>query len=295
MSASPRTVALATCAEHADLDDEGRLLLAALDARGVDAEAVVWDAEPVAGWERFDLVVVRSTWDYTFALERFLAWSRAVGPRLLNSPDTIAWSADKRYLLELARVGVPVIATRLLVAGAPFHPPPGRFVVKPAVSAGSRGAAVFDAQRHDAARAHVRALRAEGRDVLVQPYLEAVDGEEAETALIFVDGELSHAMRKGPLLALDRPPLRAGSAPETMSLWEPADDVAALGRRVHALVEERFGRPLYARVDVLRDAAGAPAVLELELVEPSLFLDFVPGTAQALAGAILARLERFGR
>jgi hypothetical protein len=176
-----------------------------------------------------------------------------------------------------------------------FDPPPGRFVVKPAVSAGSRGAAVFDAARHDAARAHVSALQAEGRDVLVQPYLDAVDGDEAETALVFIDGELSHAMRKGPLLALDRPPVNAGWAPETMSRWEPAADVAALGRRVHALVAERFGRPLYARVDVLRDAAGAPAVLEVELVEPSLFLDLVPGTAEALAGAILARTGASGR
>ena len=80
-----------------------------------------------------------------------------------------------------------------------------------------------------------------------------------------------------------------------MSRCAPADDVAALGRRAHALVAERFGCPLYARVDVLRDAAGAPAVLELELVEPSLFLDFVPGTAEALAGAILARLAASGR
>ena len=295
MSAKPPTVALATCAEHPDLDEEGRRLLAALRERGLEAEPVVWDTEPEGGWERFDLVVVRSTWDYTFALERFLAWTRAVGRRLLNSPDTLAWSADKRYLLELARAGVPVIATELLDPGAPFEPPPGRFVVKPAVSAGSRGAAVFDAARHEAARAHVRALRAEGRDVLVQPYLDAVDGEEAETALVFIDGELSHAMRKGPLLALDRPALRAGWAPEVMSRTEPADDVAALGRRVHTLVEERFGRPLYARVDVLRDAAGAPAVLEVELVEPSLFLDLVPGTAEALADAILERLEGLGR
>lgn len=287
----PATVALATCAEHADLDEEGRLLLDALRAHGIAAESVVWDAEPVERWERFDRVVVRSTWDYTFALERFLAWARAVGPRLLNSPETIAWSADKRYLLELAAAGVPVIATELLHPGAPFTPPSGgRFVVKPAVSAGSRDAAVFDDARHAAARAHVAALQADGRDVLVQPYLDAVDGEEAETALVFLDGELSHAMRKGPLLALDRPPVRSGWAPETMSRCTPAADVVALGRRAHALILERFGRPLYARVDILRDAAGAPAVLELELIEPSLFLDHVAGTAQALAGAIVARL-----
>ena len=125
--------------------------------------------------------------------------------------------------------------------------------------------------------------------MLVQPYLDAVDGDEGETALVFIDGELSHAMHKGALLTLDVAPIDSGFRPETMTVVEPAADVVALGRRAHALVQERFGRPLYARVDVLRDAAGAPGVLELELIEPSLFLDFVPGTADALARAILAR------
>lgn len=292
---SPAAVAIATCAEHAELDAEGKLLLAALRARGIDVEPVVWDNEPDGGWARFDFVVVRSTWDYTFALPRFLEWTERVGPRLLNGPAPIAWSADKRYLLELAAAGLPVIATELLEPGQRFAPPPGRFVVKPAVSAGSRGAAVFDAERHDAARAHVAALQADGHDVLVQPYLAAVDGKEAETALIFIGGGLSHAMRKGPLLALDRAPIRAGWAPEVMRRCEPADDVVALARRTHAHVAERFGPLLYARVDVLRDDAGTPAILEVELIEPSLFLDLAPGTADALAGAIVARLVNGAR
>ena len=126
--------------------------------------------------------------------------------------------------------------------------------------------------------------------MLLQPYLDAVDGDEAETELVFIDGELSHAMRKGPLLRLDRAPVEGLFAPEQMRRWEPAPDVVALGHDAHAFVEQRFGRPLYARVDVLRGGDGTPAVLELELIEPSLFLDFVPQSAQALARAILARL-----
>ena len=158
------------------------------------------------------------------------------------------------------------------------------------VAAGARGAAVFDDARHDAARAHVAELQAAGHDVLLQPYLDAVDGAEGETALVFIDGALSHAMRKGALLALDRAPVRSLFQEEEMTRCDPADDVVALGRRAHALVEQRFGRPLYARVDVLRDARGAPAVLELELIEPSLFLDYAPGSAEALARAIAARI-----
>jgi hypothetical protein len=270
-------IAIATCAEHPDLDDEGRLLLGALRDLGVRAEPAIWEQAPAAGWDAYDLVVVRSTWDYTFALPRFLEWTRAVGPaRLLNPSDVVAWNADKRYLADLARAAINTIATEHLAPGAQFTPPPGRFVVKPAVAGGARGAQVFDDDRHGQARAHVQRLH---------------DG--GEIALVFVEGELSHAMHKGPLLALDRPAIEVGWLPQQMSLVpEPAADAVALGRRTLAAVYERFGGGplLYARVDVLRDGAGRPAVLELELIEPALFLGFAPGSAQALARAIVARL-----
>ena len=289
---SDPAVALATCAEHAALDAEGRRLLEALHDLGVRAEPVVWTEDPAGGWEQYDLVVVRQTWDYTFALPRFLAWSRAVGDRLLNPPEVIAWNADKRYLADLAAAGVPTIATEHLPPGAAFRPPPGRFVIKPAVAGGSRGAQVFDDARHAQARAHLAKLHARGDHVLVQPYLDAVDGAEGEIALVYIEGEPAHAMHKGPLLVLDLAAVQTGFREEEMSLVAaPAPDVVALGRRAVDFAEERFGGPLlYARVDVLRDGAGEPAVLELELIEPSLFLDFAPGSAQALARAILARL-----
>ena len=286
----PDRVAIATCAEHPQLDREGRLLLDALRELGVRAEPEVWTEQPAGGWRRYDLVVLRATWDYTLMLRRFRAWTQSLGRRLLNPPAVVAWNADKRYLGELAQAGLETIRTDYLAPGAPFAPPPGRFVLKPAVAAGSRGAAVFDAARHDAAREHLGALHAEGHVVLQQPYCDAVDGAEAETALVFLDGTLSHAMRKGPLLALDRPPPEGLFRAEQMSRADPPADVVALGRRVHALVEERFGRPLYARVDVLRDDRGVASVLELELIEPSLFLDYAPGSAQVLARAIARRV-----
>ncbi len=289
----PQRVAIATCAEVPDLDAEGRLLLAALRELGIDAEPRVWTQQPCAGWDAYDLVVLRSTWDYTFMPGRFLRWTQSLATRLLNPTAVVAWNADKRYLFELAGAGLATVATQHVAPGAPLDPPPGRFVLKPAVGAGSRGAAVFDAARHEAARAHLAALHADGHDVLLQPYLDAVDGIEAETALVFIDGTLSHAMRKGPLLALDLPPPDGLFRQEQMSaVDDPAPDAVALAARVHDHVTGRFGRPLYARVDVLRDERGDPAVLELELIEPSLFLDFAPGSAQALARAIAGRLAR---
>ncbi len=286
-------VALATCAEFPGLDEEGRLLLDALHDLGVRAQPVVWNEPPAGGWARYDLVVVRATWDYTFALPDFLRWTRAVGPRrLLNPPDVVAWNADKRYLGELAQAGINTIVTEQLPPGARFVPPAGRFVVKPSVAGGARGAQLFDEERHPQAAALVARLHAGGDDVLVQPYLDAVDGDEGEIALVYIEGELSHAMRKGPLLALDLPPVEVGFRAEKMSVVaSPAADVVGLGDRTVAVASERFGGPLlYARVDVLRDAAGTPAILELELIEPSLFLGDAPGSAQALARAIAARL-----
>jgi hypothetical protein len=285
---APPTIAIATCALYSELDAENLLLRDALLACGVDVAAVAWN-EP-ADWDAYDAVIVRETWDYTGELDAFVDWARAVGPRLHNAPDVIAWNADKRYLFDLERAGLPVIAGDHVPPGAGFEPPPrGRYVVKPTVSAGARDTAVYDADRHDAAREHVGRLHAEGRDVLVQPYYGRVD-EEAETAVILIDGELSHSMRKGPLLTLDQPELDGLYRVEDMRRREADSDVLALARRAWEVTAERFGPPLYARVDVLRSDAGDPAVLELELIEPSLFLDYAPGAAAALAAALGRRV-----
>jgi hypothetical protein len=283
----PPAIAIATCALHPELDAENVLLRDALQACGIDATALAWNER--ADWDAYDAVVVRETWDYTWELDAFLDWARAIGPRLHNGPDVIAWNADKRYLFDLERAGLPVIAGDHVPPGAGFDPPRGRFVVKPTVSAGARDTAVYDGARHDAAREHVGRLHAAGRDVLVQPYYGRVD-EEAETAVVLIDGELSHSMRKGPLLALDQPDVDGLYRLEDMRRREADSDVLALARRAWEVTAERFGAPLYARVDVLRSDAGDPAVLELELIEPSLFLDHAPSSAAALAAALRRRV-----
>jgi glutathione synthase/RimK-type ligase-like ATP-grasp enzyme len=285
-----RRVAIATCAELPEPDAESALLVGALRERGVDACTAAWNARPRDGWDAFDAVVVRATWDYPSAPDAFLRWIEEVGERLHNSHATIGWNIDKRYLFDLERAGIPVIAGDVVAAGAEFSPPGGRFVVKPTVSAGAKDTAVYDGSRHAAARAHVRALHDDGRAVLVQPYLERV-ATEAETAVIFIDGELSHAMRKEPLLALDQEEPAGLYRAETMSRREADADVLHLAHRALTYATERFERPLYARVDVLRADDGSPAVLELELIEPSLFLDYAPGSADALADAIVRRVE----
>lgn len=289
-------VALVTAREARGLDEDLPPLEAAMRAAGVRAEVVYWDDSAV-DWAGFDVAVIRSTWDYIDRLPQFLAWVEAAGSRtrLLNSPAVVRWNTDKHYLGELARARAPVVPTAFLEPGE--DPDRGirdfltrdncaEFVVKPCVSAGSR-----DTERHgraqvEAAVAQARALLAAGRSVLLQPYLDSVD-RDGETALIFFSGRFSHAIRKGPLL----PPGKAGSpaiglfAPEKITSRVPGADELRVADQVLAAMP--FKAPLYARVDLIRAAGGAPVLLELELTEPSLFFAQSAGAAERFTEAVL--------
>jgi hypothetical protein len=174
--------------------------------------------------------------------------------------------------------------------GGRYRLPAGQFVVKPAMGAGVHGAATYDQPRTAQARRHITVLHNAGRAVLIQPYCHQVDAGE-ETGVIFVDGHVSHGVRKGPLLSIGQPAEYGTWLEEDISPRQPAADVLELARTAHAYVASRFATPLYARADVIRDDAGAPRLLELELIEPSLFLQLQPGSAAALATALHARLS----
>ncbi|HEV2427369.1 MAG TPA: hypothetical protein VGS61_04015 [Acidimicrobiales bacterium] len=273
-------MAVATCAVP-NVDPDQPLLLDELARAGVEARALAWD-DPSACWDDFDLVVVRSTWDYAPRRARFLDWARGRA-RVANPVAALEYSSDKHYLADLAARGVPVVPTAFYDVGAALGDVSGDVVVKPAVGAGS-----FDAARHragegDAARAHVARLHTLGRDAMVQPYLDSVD-DLGEHALVFVDGELTHAMTKSALLNTPEPERTRAFRAGAVSPAEPEPKAVEVARA--AL--EPFDDLLYARVDLVRDA-GAWAVLELELVEPSLFLTHHPPAARRLAEAIARR------
>ena len=278
------SVALATCAAKPDLLPEGRQLAAALAERGARAFPAVWDSGDV-DWDGCDLVVIRTAEDWFRRPGRFLAWANRIGPRLHNPPPVVAWNHDKRrYLQDLAAAGVPVIPTTYAPPGSDPQIPDGKIVIKPSVAAGSHGAAAH--QDADAAREHVRALHQGGRTAMIQPWCERVE-TDGETAVVFVDGRVSHAVRKAPILRLGEPP--ADSRPEEVSRCRLPRDMAAVARQAMGLAAGRFGTPLYGRADMLRDDQGRPALLELELIEPLLFLDLAPGSAGRLADALLRR------
>jgi hypothetical protein len=277
-------IALATCAALPDLDPDEQLLLEPLRALGVDAQPAVWN-DAVVDWAAFDLVVIRSTWDYTERRAEFLAWTRRV-PNLVNPAAIVAWNTDKHYLKDLADAGVPVVPTDWLEPGTAIDlPATGRHVLKPAVGAGSVDAAVFDlalADESSLARAHAERLLDSGQTVMVQPYLELID-RQGEAALIFAGAEFSHSVTKGAMLAGPTEMVEGLYKAEVITPRVATDAEMAVARAALEATPGGVDELAYARVDLVPGADGAPTVIELELTEPSLFLGKAPGSAERVA------------
>lgn len=298
-SPGPVRIALATARSAWREDEDAALAQGALDAAGADASPQVWD-DPEVDWGGFDLVVVRSTWDYVPRRREYLAWAdRVAGVTTLANPaDVLRWNTDKRYLADLAAAGVPVVPTSFLAPGAGPEevlaalPHDGEFVVKPTVSAGSKDTTRYAAGDLGAASSHAGRLLGDGRHVMVQPYLGAVD-THGETGMVFVGGRFSHAFRKGPLLEVGGGPVSGLYAREAIDARTASAAELALARHVLDATGSHLGVGLlYARVDVLPGPDGAPVLLELELTEPSFFLATDPAAPERMAAAFVAAAER---
>jgi glutathione synthase/RimK-type ligase-like ATP-grasp enzyme len=282
-------VVLATAAELELPDDETTVVAEALRRRGLDAVIEPWDGP--FDWARADLVVIRSTWDYVHRLDEFVSWIQLVddATTLVNPASVVQWNAHKRYLAELADAGVPVVPTTIVERGADSADLAGliadatEVVVKPAVSASAYGTA--RGRLTDAGLAeHLRGLVASG-DVLVQPLVPSVltDGE---VSLIYLGGEFSHAVRKVAKAGDYRVQHEHGGTVQPHTPTPGETEVAEATRAALPLP------CAYARVDVVAGAAG-PLLMEVELIEPQLFLDHAPGSADRFA-AVLAGLARDG-
>jgi hypothetical protein len=304
-------IALATCSALPALHDDDAPLVAALLERGMRAEAAVWD-DPDVDWSAYELVVIRSTWDYAQRRTEFVEWCRRVEgvAALANSWRTVRWNSDKHYLRDLESVGAPIVPTMWLEPERHFSsralhtrfPASGEFVIKPAISAGSIDTGRYtamDADSRGLAITHARRLLAAGRTVMVQRYLTSVDviGERAH---VFIAGDYSHSVLKGAML--DGPDVGIDGVyrEERMSPLEASEREVEFSTRVIAAARRILTRSvdgvdavpepfLYARVDVVTDDEGAPVLLELELVEPSLFTALADGALDRFADAIAAR------
>ena len=282
-------IALVSARAARGLDEDLAPLLAALDGAGLDAAVADWD-DPEVDWTGFRLALLRSTWDYAERFAEFLAWAERTArlTTLINPPPVIRWNTDKHYLRDLARAGVPTVPTRFVEPGERaaqalegfLRAGIAEWVVKPAVGAGSRDAARYVSGEDRAASDHIERLLHAGRSVLLQPYLGQID-LHGETALIYLAGRFSHAIRKGPLLRRGSAPTDALFAAEQITPRMPGADELLVAER--ALAALPFAAPLYARVDLIRSEDVEPCLLELELTEPSLFFAHAPGAAGRLA------------
>ncbi|WP_033306169.1 hypothetical protein RFN58_13730 [Streptomyces iakyrus] len=272
--------------EHKDRDLP--VLVAALREAGADAVAVPWD-DPDTDWAAFDLALLRSTWDYSWRAAEFTAWAERCGEatRLANPLGVVKWNADKRYLGQLADAGVPVVPTRYFAPGDPLDLPADReFVVKPASGAGARYAARYPAGERDAALRQAERMHAEGFTVMVQPYLSSID-THGERALQFFGGRLLHAGVKGAVLAPGTPYDADKVAHPDLRPWEPTAAELAVAEKALAAVPGD-AELLYARVDLVTGPDGEPCVMELELIEPNLFLHLHPDSVPKVVEAVLA-------
>jgi len=297
-------VALVTAREALALDEDMPPLVLALRAQGARVATPCWD-DPDVDWGQYDVAVLRSTWDYAERLDEFLDWAErcAAQTRLVNSPAIVRWNIDKHYLVHLAHAGVPVVPTLFVEPGADAAAelsrflgggpgaftvgacgPFAQFVVKPSIGAGSRDAARYRREEQGRAVAHAARLLAAGRSVMLQPYLDRVD-EHGETAVVYIGGRYSHAIRKGPLLRLDDAFVAGLFAPEQITPREPDAEERRVAEA--AFMACSLDEPLYARIDLIRDDRGLPVVLELELTEPSLFFLHAPEAAGRVADALL--------
>lgn len=304
------TVALVTYAGAPALTADDALLQRALHAHGVATEAVVWSSG--IDWGRFDLVLLRSTWDYYLRMEEFAAWldmlERLAVP-VLNPLPALRWNCDKRYLLELQADGIEIVPTVFL---PPDAAGPSRetsrslggilskagwadAVVKPAISAAAHETWRTSMATAERDEPRFRALRSAGNGgVLVQPFMEEVV-REGEWSLVFLDGAFSHAAIKRPLGGDFRVQQEHGGSYAPASA--PPGLVADAARAVAASAVRARVEPAnlaYARVDGVARSDGSQmrlVLMELECVEPSLFFLQEPAAADRMAGALLARLR----
>lgn len=285
-------IVLATSADDPEITPSDRLYADALERRGCRVTGAPWDG-PRAAFDGADAIVLRSTWGYYRALDAFRGWTEAMAAatRLFNSIELVRWNLRKDYVAKLDAAGVRVPRSFVVPCDASsvgrVFDETGwdRAVVKPA--SGASGHSVELLQRPTIAR-QIAALSDEARasGVVVQEFLPEIG--EGELSLAYFDGVFSHALRKRP------PPgeFRSNSRfNPTRTAETPSSQVTAQGAACLATLP---AMPLYARVDgVVRE--GMLIVIEVEVLEPALFMDFEPSSAERFADATLQRLATSSR
>jgi hypothetical protein len=278
-------IAVATCANVPDLDAHDALLLTALTERGVKAQPLVWDA-PTVDWNAPAITLVRSTWGYYHQHSTFLAWAQRVSQlsTLWNPLDVLEWNTHKSYLFDLERKGVPIVPTIWLTQGTTTHLSSlmaehnwQKVVIKPAISAGSYATILVTNETIPQGQSHLDQFLLT-RDMLIQPFLPTITSVY-ERSLIFIDGAFTHAVQRVPALGLDPNGEVVPITPHDAEMEVALKALEAVSSSV-----------LYARVDLIRDEESVVRLMELELVEPDLWLAFAPHATDRFANALVRKL-----
>ncbi len=284
-------IVFATCDKRVDLTPSDALLLPVLARMGVAASSMPWNA--IASQEDEHLLVcLRSTWDYHLRIGEFRTWVESFLPtpwRLWNPPEIVLWNMDKTYLRDLADRGIPIPPTRWFNPGeTPSMPDLFReteweqLVLKPRVSATAHETYLLTAPGEGH---HVDWIPFQETGAIMQSFAPEV--AHGEVSLVYLAGAFSHAVRKTPAVGEFRVQGEFGGTIERES---PSRALRDLGDRV---LETLSADWLYARVDAVETSEG-PLLMELELIEPDLFLDHAPGAAETLATVLATALERVG-
>ncbi|MCZ6834590.1 MAG: hypothetical protein O7G85_02340 [Planctomycetota bacterium] len=287
-------IAIATCSKLPDWEVDDVPFHEALRERGLDVPHIAWD-DSNTDWSTFDAVLIRTTWDYMERQEEFLQWAQGVEQvsRLFNPASIVKWNTHKSYLRDLEAKGVPIAPTHWLDQGATVDVKEvmtqrkwTRGFLKPAIGATARETLRFETDEEGLhlAQAHVNRMLA-NEDMLLQPYLTRVEAD-GEFSAIFIDGAISHCVRKIPVEGDYRVQDDFGAKDER---FEFSSEQLAIAKHVVEVVNQDL---LYARTDFLYDNDGRFVLTEFEAVEPSLFFRHNPEAADRLAEALCTRVQR---
>lgn len=288
--APARRLAVATYALSPGINNDDKLLIECLQARGIASTPVVWN-DPAADWSGFDAILIRSIWDYYEFYPAFLEWLTRLdqlGVPTINSTSLLRWNSDKRYLLQLPALGVAIIPTQVATANELPNVLASvqgmQVVLKPTVSGsawhtvrGVVGSAHFNAA--------VTALPA-SFDYLVQPFIPEIESD-GEWSMLFFDNVYSHAVRKWPAPNDYRVQSEFGGSVERVT---PDNSMLVCAQKALAAVQTLGYRDgCYARIDGVRSGSQF-LIMEIEMIEPFLFLTGADGSSERFAEVIARRL-----
>jgi glutathione synthase/RimK-type ligase-like ATP-grasp enzyme len=286
-----RKIAFVTYQKHPAITADDSLAKTPLFRHGIDVVGIPWD-DPIADWTQFDAVVLRSCWDYFHHAPKFFSWIDRLESqhvKLINDYATVRWNAEKTYLRDLLRAGAEVVPTvyaprnsSVSIAEVIREQKWQRAVIKPAISGTSLHTWVSSALTLEQDQRQLNALLTQ-RNMMLQEYLPEIESD-GELSLIYFDEQYSHAVRKVPRQGDFRVQSDFGGTTSTVipdtGVRRQADEVLQAAAR----------KSVYARVDgVIRE--GIFLVMELELVEPHLFLDNDPGAAERFAEVLTNRVS----